>query len=565
MQTLSRFVSSALLLAVTASVQAAEIIPFRSGGWKYVLGTQEASTPTDAWRPLSFNDSAWLPAGTTTNAPVGYPSAVGSPDLEGSIQTILPTSTAGGYTSVFLRKRFVVTNAAQLTGLTLQVQHDDGFVAWINGVEAGRSAGLLDPLTIATVAGDHEVTVGEATLTPSAGVVTEGTNILSIQLFNSGTVSSDIFIDAQLTSAVDEAPTLLVTDPTPSSIVQQLTFIGIAFTENVSGVTASDLLINGVAATSVVTNNPRDYTFQFPQPPTGAVSVAWAANPGISDIDGVPTPFVPGGSWTYTLNPNLIAAAVVISEFMADNQNGIIDEDGSRSDWIELYNPGLVDVGLNGWFLSDTSTNLAKWRLPNFILGANKYLRIWASEKNRSIPGAPLHTNFKLSKNAGSFLSLADAATNVVSSFSGATYPAQQPNISFGRDRVDPNLVGYFIVPTPGAQNSTSGTGFAAAPTLSQESGVYTNASLNLVITVPAGTTVRYTIDGTTPTNTSTAYSAPLNLVNNTTLKVRAFPSAPGVFPSEVHWVFETAGVLPCQPRINRWLGNGVLIVIIPW
>ena len=255
MQTLSRFVSSALLLAVTASVQAAEIIPFRTGGWKYVLGTQEASNPTDAWRPLGFDDLAWLPAGTAASAPVGYPSAVGSPDVEGSIQTILPTSTAGAYTSVFLRKRFAVTNAAQVTGLTLQVQHDDGFVAWINGVEAGRSAGLVDPLTIATVAADHEVTVGEATLTPPAGVLTEGTNILSIQLFNSGAGSSDIFIDAQLTSAVDEAPTLLVTDPTPSSIVQQLTFIGIAFTVNESNTRATTVTASTTMAAAGYASN----------------------------------------------------------------------------------------------------------------------------------------------------------------------------------------------------------------------------------------------------------------------------------------------------------------------
>jgi len=533
MQTLSRVVSSALLLAVAASTQAAEIVPFRSGAWKYVLGTQEASSPTDAWRALSFNASSWLPDGTTANAPLGYPSVVGSADLEGSIQTMLPTSAVGGYTSAFLRKTFTMVNAAQVTGLSLQVQYDDGFVAWLNGVEVGR-AGVADPLTIGTLAGDHEVTVGESILTLSAGALSEGANVLAIQVFNSGAGSSDLFLDARLTSAVDEAPVVVVTEPPQSGFIQQLSFIAIGFNENVSGVNAGDLLINGVAATNVVQNSPRDYTFQFPSPPTGAVSVAWAANPAISDIDGLPTPFVPGGPWTYTLDPNAIAAAVIISEFMADNENGISDEDGNRGDWLELYNPGLIDVGLDGWFLSDTTTNLAKWRLPNFILGANKYLRIWASEKDRRNPGAPLHTNFKLSKSAGSYLALSDPATNVVSSFSGTTYPAQQANVSFGRDRVDPNLVGYFIAPTPGAQNSTSGSGFALAPTLSQESGVYTNASLSVAITVPAGAIVRYTTDGTAPTNNSTVYTAPLNLMNNTTLKVRAFPTTAGLFPSEL-------------------------------
>lgn len=524
----TKFISSALILAAAASLQAAEIIPFRAGGWKYVLGTQEASNPTDVWRLLSFEDAAW----TTASAPVGYPSG-GAAGLEASIQTTLPTSAAGGYTTVFLRKKFTIASAAEVTGLSLQVQHDDGFVAWLNGVEVGR-AGVTDPVTIGSLAADHEVTVGEASLTPSPGLLVDGENVLAIQLVNGTTGSSDIFIDAQLTSAVDDAPVVAATEPPPSGIVQDFSFVTIAFSENVSGVDAADLRINGVGATNVVQNNPREYTFQFPTPPTGNVAVAWAPSPGINDIDGLPNAFVPGPGWSYTFDPNAIGEEIIISEFMADNENGIQDEDGNRSDWIELYNPGLVDVSLNGWFLTDTSTNLTKWPLPNFILGANKYLRIWASEKDRRDPAAPFHTNFKLSKNAGSFLALVGPATNIVSSFAGATYPAQQANVSFGRDRVDPNIVGYFLTPTPGAQNATSGTGFAPSPTLSLDSGVYTNTSMSLVITVPPGTTVRYTTDGSAPTNNSTVYSGPITLQNNTTLKVRAFPNAAGLFPSEV-------------------------------
>lgn len=537
MQTLSRFISSAVLLATAASLQAAEIIPFRSSGWKYVLGTQEASNPRDVWRMQSFDDSGWLPSGATASAPIGYPSADGGP-LETSIQTTLPTSALGGYTCVFLRKTITIANAAQITGLTLQVRYDDGFVAWLNGVEIGR-AGVSDPLTISTVAADHEVTVSEATLTPPAGLLTDGDNVLAIQSFNSGSGSSDIFMDVNLTSAVDEAPFVTLMDPSPGATVQALSIVNVLFSESVTGVDAADLLINSVPATSVVANSPRDYTFQFPEPTTtGTVAVAWSANPGINDIDGAPTAFVPGPSWSYTLDPNAVGADVIISEFMADNAfatyNGkaIQDEDGTRADWLELFNPGLVDVALNGWYLTDTATNLTKWRIPNVVIGPGKYLLVWASQKDRSNPAAPLHTNFRLSKNAGGYLALVNPQSIVVSEFSN--YPDQLTDISYGRDRVDPNLEGYFVVPTPGAQNATSGTGFAASPTFSYDSGVYTDASLSLVITVPAGTTVRYTTDGTLPVSTSTLYSSPINLQNNTTIKARAFPSAAQLFPSPV-------------------------------
>jgi len=535
------------LLAALASAPAAELIPFRSGGWKYVLGTQEASNPTSAWRAPAFDDSAWLPGGTTASAPIGYPSA-GATGVEGTIQTTLPTGTAGGYTCVFLRKTFVVTNAAAVVGLTLQVQHDDGFAAWINGTFAGN-ANVSEPYTIATVPTDHEVTVGEALHTPSSSLLVEGTNVLAVQVFNTSAGSSDLFLDLTLTSSVDEAPTVVGTEPPPSAIVQSLTYVNVIFSENVSGVDASDLLVESVAATNVIQLTPREYTFYFPAPAnTGLVTVAWAPNPNINDVDGLPNPFVPGPSWTYTIDPNIIPGAAVISEFMADNEDALYngrpieDEDGSRSDWIEIYNPGLLEVGLNGWYLTDTTTNLIKWRIPAVVIAPNKYLLIWASEKNRANPAAPLHTNFRLSRNAGSYLALVDPSGVVVSSFGPNTvqgggsspYPGQLTDISYGRDRVDPNLSGYFVTPTPGAQNDTSGTGFAASPTASHDSGVYTNASLTFVITNPPGTTVRYTLNGTLPTNGSPAYSTPISVANNTTIKFRAFPTTAGVFPSEV-------------------------------
>ena len=343
-------------------------------------------------------------------------------------------------------------------------------------------------------------------------------------------------------SAADDAPTVISIDPAPSSTVQQLTYVGIIFSENVTGVDAGDLLINSVAATNVIQYNPRDYAFQFaPITTTGTVTVAWVASPGVSDLDGTPPDaFVPGPSWTYTLDPNAIRETAIISEFMADNANAqyngkvIQDEDGMRADWLEIYNPGLVNSSLDGWYLTDTPTNLTKWRFPNVILAANKYLLVWASDKNRTNPAAPLHTNFKLKKDSASYLALVNPAGTVVSLFAGLNYPAQQTDVSFGRAVGSPDIVGYFVSPTPGAQNSTSGVGFAPAPALSHESGVYTNASLNLVITVPPGTTVRYTTDGTVPTNTSPAYTAPITLQNNTTVKVRAFPVAAGLFPSPV-------------------------------
>src|ERR1700709_833868 len=39
----------------------------------------------------------------------------------------------------------------------------------------------------------------------------------------------------------------------------------------------------------------------------------------------------------------------IISEFMADNTTGLMDGNGKRGDWIEIYNPGATPVDLQGW------------------------------------------------------------------------------------------------------------------------------------------------------------------------------------------------------------------------
>ena len=43
-------------------------------------------------------------------------------------------------------------------------------------------------------------------------------------------------------------------------------------------------------------------------------------------------------------------AGVVISEFLADNENGVADEAATRSDWIELRNTDAAFVDITGCF-----------------------------------------------------------------------------------------------------------------------------------------------------------------------------------------------------------------------
>jgi len=161
--------------------------------------------------------------------------------------------------------------------------------------------------------------------------------------------------------------------------------------------------------------------------------------------------------------------SVYISEFLAENRHTVQDSEGDYPGWIELCNGSSDVVNLAGWFLSDSPTNLTKWRFPAVFILPGTCLVIFASGKGRTSDLAHLHTSFRLDKNGG-YLALAGPRTNVVCEFAPA-YPGQSPDVSYGRVRGEPDIPGYFLQPTPGKHNDSSGAGFARIFAVSQLNG----------------------------------------------------------------------------------------------
>ena len=112
------------------------------------------------------------------------------------------------------------------------------------------------------------------------------------------------------------------------------------------------------------------------------------------------------------LESRLAMADVTIHEFVADNASGLLDQDGDRSDWIELKNTGAVPIDISGWYLTDDAADLNKWQLPATVINPGGYLTVFASGKDRAVAGQELHTNFDL-LDTGEYLGLvmADGAT----------------------------------------------------------------------------------------------------------------------------------------------------------
>lgn len=145
-----------------------------------------------------------------------------------------------------------------------------------------------------------------------------------------------------------------------------------------------------------------------------------------------------GGAWLtaaaaiFLLTGTLPAAGdVVISEFMAANSSGLLDDDGDASDWIELHNNGTNDVDLAGWFLTDKSGDPTQWEFPATNLAARAFMIVFASGKDRSEPGAPLHANFSL-KASGEYLALVMPDGETVASAYAPAFPTQYGDVSYG-------------------------------------------------------------------------------------------------------------------------------------
>ncbi len=152
----------------------------------------------DAWRGGSdFDDSGW----TNGSGGVGFERSTG---YEPFFQIDLQDAMYGVNASCYIRIPFEVAEADldELSGLALRVRYDDGFIAYINGVEACRVMFDGAPAWNSRATDNHsDLDAIEMELFNASQAVTAlrpGQNVLAIQALNSSTTSSDFLISVEL-------------------------------------------------------------------------------------------------------------------------------------------------------------------------------------------------------------------------------------------------------------------------------------------------------------------------------------------------------------------------------
>ncbi len=315
---------------------------------------------------------------------------------------------------------------------------------------------------------------------------------------------------------VREGQTLESIVPIPGAKVNHLKQTEVRFNEIVTGVQASDLLVNGSAATSVEGEGAGPYVFTFTEPNAGNVSFEWGASQAIADLAGNA---FGGGTWQVDLAPGE-RGEIQITEFAASNATGITDNDDDTPDWIELYNPGDQAVNLLGWSMTPDADQPERWVMPSKSIGPGEYLIIFASGKDTNSIFGKLHTNFTLDLDGGHLsLHSPESPREVVAVFED--YPEQRVDFSYGMNSAG-DLV-YFSQPTPDKENVGNGlTELTSQPTVSVGRGFFVEPFEVIVSSSDPGATIRYSLDGSEPTTFSPVYTGPLTIDQTTVLRVVA-------------------------------------------
>ncbi|MBN1804372.1 MAG: CotH kinase family protein [Sedimentisphaerales bacterium] len=240
-------------------------------------------------------------------------------------------------------------------------------------------------------------------------------------------------------------------------------------------------------------------------------------------------------------------SALIISEIMANNESTYptnIEGKQVISDWIEIHNTGRDSINLKGWCLTDENIILNKWPLPDVSVGPDSCFVVYASgiEDTEQPDNFPYrddygryHTNFKLD-GKGEYLALvnpngriAHQITEYMYDRNKYGYPPQQNDISYG---LYANERQFFTNPTPDSANTQGYSGISESPRFSRLGGTFTNA-FSLELSCPAvDARIRYTLDGSDPTEKSRLYSSPISISD--TVDVRACVFETGKTPSPV-------------------------------
>lgn len=239
----------------------------------------------------------------------------------------------------------------------------------------------------------------------------------------------------------------------------------------------------------------------------------------------------PGAANTTQGFDSLMAASALINKGVWINEVSSVPPETNTDnyDWIELYNGTNKAINLKGYGLSKDAENKFAYTFGDVTLNAGGYLLVYCSGTMPEKPtSGALYAPFKLS-NSGETLFLTQPDGVVVDIFSTGKL---RIGVTSGRAGTELGTRYFFATPTPKSENNrTKYTGYASMPKGSLPGG-YAKAGDTFTLTTDSDQVIRYTTDGSYPTENSPKYQGPITLTKTTVIKARAFKE--GCLPSDV-------------------------------
>jgi hypothetical protein len=340
----------------------------QSLAWVSENAAKKALVPTgpvdDAWRGgANFDDSAWI----SGSGGVGLERSSG---YETYFSINLVNQMYGKNATCYIRIPFTLSAAdyKDISKLLLRVRYDDGFVAYLNGVEVQRALFSGAPAWNSAANSNHSdsdaVNIETFDISAYVDKLRNGQNILAVQGLNAGATSSDFLISVELTA--DKG----ATGGVPNGVSPAAVRYQGPFTLNASARVKARTLSGSI----------------------------WSA---VNEA-------------VFAVGP--VAESLRISEIMyhpADTG----DPNDPNTEYIELTNIGTRAINLH----LVRFTNGVDFTFPSFELAAGSYCLVVKDKEafeTRYSPGLPVVGQYEGNlSNAGERIELQDAAGNIIHSF----------------------------------------------------------------------------------------------------------------------------------------------------
>ena len=543
--------------ASTRATNRASLVP-RGAPWKYL---DDGSNQGTTWKATNFTDTTWK---------TGY-GEFGWGDTYESTQvnvTLKPVTT-------YFRKTFNVSDPTKITALTLNLMRDDGAIVYLNNTEIYRNNMPVGTVTNATLAsaavadGAAEWAIVSPATQPSPTLLVNGTNVLAVEVHQNTTANVDMSFDASLVATVIAggggaalaAPTIapnggtLIGNATatisgPAGATIQYTLdgsdpatSGLIYTTPIN--LTSDTTIRAIALKSGSTNS--------------AVITATFSILADTDTDGL------ADNWEVQYFGNLAQTAAGDAD--ADGFSNLTEQTNS-SDPTQAPPPALAPTmsPAGGSFansltvtLTTTSNGTSIYYTTNgatpttsstlyttpLVISSNITLKViaaggaWGASPMTTatfnVAPAVAITAPTFSPAGGSYTSAVTVSLSTLTTGATIRYttdgstPTSNSSLYTTPFTVSTSSTVKAIAQRSGYNDSPVASASYAitlptvsTPVISPNGGSYPDAAQVTVWSATSGTSIYYTIDGTTPTTSSALYSAPFTVTTTTTVKAIA-------------------------------------------